>query len=219
MTGFGPPRHLTALILKAFTGWLATAVTYHAVLRPHHLCWGATLAEAEASMPGDSLVPDPFVVSTRAVSIHAAPGSIWPWLVQMGDGRGGLYSYDFLDRTFGILSGPSVNRILPGFQQLRAGDVIPLGRGPDWPVAALDHEHHMVLEPVPARVSWCFALDPDTNGTRLVSRVRIRIYTRTVLWVLAPLIDLAWFIMERRMLLGIRQRAERLETTKAREQR
>ncbi|CAN7386382.1 hypothetical protein LJR078_002395 [Arthrobacter sp. LjRoot78] len=218
MTGSGPPRHLTALIPEGVIGWMASTALYHAALRPHLLRWGATRAERAASMPGDSLVADPFVVSTRAVSIRAAPGSIWPWLAQMGDGRGGLYSHDFLDRAFGILSGPSVNRILPEFQQLGAGDVIPLGRGPDWPVAALDRERHLVLEPVPARVSWCFALNRDTNATRLVSRVRIRIYTRPVLWVLAPLIDLVWFIMERRMLLGIRARAERLENSQAPEE-
>ncbi|WP_160141901.1 hypothetical protein [Arthrobacter sp. SLBN-122] len=149
------------------------------------------------------------MTTTRAVSIKTLPGSIWPWLVQMGDRRGGLYSYDILDRAFGILSGPSAGRILPEFQGLAAGDVIPLGKGPDWPVRILDAERAMVLEPVSGRVSWCFALYPEGDHTRLVSRVRIRIYTKVVLWILAPLVDACWFVMERRMLKGIRQRAEK----------
>ncbi|WP_354170991.1 SRPBCC family protein [Arthrobacter sp. UYEF36] len=162
-------------------------------------------------MPGDELVKDPYLTTTRAVATKAGPGSIWPWLVQLGDGRGGLYSYDVLDRAFGVLSGPSADRILPEFQRLAAGDVIPLGKGPDWPVALLQPERDLVLEPVPGRVSWCFALHPERDVTRLVSRVRIRIYTRGILWMLAPLIDACWFIMERKKLLGIRQRAEALD--------
>ncbi|CAH0129857.1 hypothetical protein SRABI83_00212 [Arthrobacter sp. Bi83] len=161
-------------------------------------------------MPGDGIVDAPYLTTTRAVSIKAAPDSIWPWLVQMGNGRGGLYSYDFLDQAFGILSGPSSERVLPEFQALAAGDVIPLGKGPDWPVAVLRPEQAMVLEPVPGRVSWCFALYANGDTTRLVSRVRIRIYTRAALWILAPLIDVCWFMMERKMLQGIRQRAESL---------
>ncbi|WP_200831387.1 SRPBCC family protein [Arthrobacter sp. SLBN-112] len=161
-------------------------------------------------MPGDGIVDAPYLTTTRAVSITAGPGSIWPWLVQMGDGRGGLYSYDFLDQAFGILSGPSSDMVLPEFQGLALGDVIPLGKGPDWPVAVLQPEQAMVLEPVSGRVSWCFGLYPDGNTTRLVSRVRIRNYSRAALWILAPLIDVCWFMMERKMLQGIRQRAENL---------
>ena len=207
------PGHLAQLpprILRTVGAILAAVAAYHRFLRPLHLHWGTSREEGERSMPGDELVNGPYITTTRAVSIKAGPGSIWPWLVQMGDRRGGLYSYDFLDRAFGILSGPSADRILPEFQRLAAGDVIPLGKGPDWPVVVLDSERAMVLEPLSGRVSWCFALYPNGDSTRLVSRVRIRIYTRTVLWFLAPLIDTCWFIMERRMLKGIRQRAEKL---------
>ena len=196
--------------LRVAAGTLSGVAAYHRFLRPLHLHWGASRAEAELVMPGDGIVDAPYLTTNRAVSIKAAPESIWPWLVQMGDGRGGLYSYDFLDQAFGILSGPSSDRVLPEFQALAAGDVIPLGKGPDWPVAVLRPEQAMVLEPVPGRVSWCFALYPNGDTTRLVSRVRIRIYTRAALWILAPLIDLCWFIMERKMLQGIRQRAENL---------
>jgi hypothetical protein len=204
-------RHFAQLprkILRLVGAIVATMAVYHRFLRPLHLQWGASKEEEERSMPGDEVVHAPYMTTTRAVSIKAGPDTIWPWLVQMGDRRGGLYSYDFLDRAFGILSGPSADKILPEFQGLAAGDVIPLGKGPDWPVVVLDFERAMVLEPVSGRVSWCFALYPNGDLTRLVSRVRIRIYTRTVLWILAPLVDACWFTMERRMLEGIRQRAE-----------
>ena len=204
------PAQWRPKILRILGAILATVAAYHQFLRPLHLHWGANKDEEERPMPGDEFVNDPYVTTTRAVSIKARPGSIWPWLVQMGDRRGGLYSYDVLDRAFGILSGPSADRILPEFQRLAAGDVIPLGKGPDWPVQVLDPERAMVLEPVSGRVSWCFALSPDGDVTRLVSRVRVRIYTRAVLWILAPLVDACWFIMERKMLKGIRRRAEKL---------
>ncbi|MGX1161266.1 hypothetical protein FBY31_0360 [Arthrobacter sp. SLBN-100] len=208
----GLSPQLLPRIFRIVGAILAAVDAYHRFLRPLHLQWGASKEEAERSMPGDELVDAAYITTTRAVSIKAGPGDIWPWLVQMGDRRGGLYSYDFLDRAFGILSGPSADRILPEFQRLAAGDVIPLGKGPDWPVAVLDPERAMVLEPVSGRVSWCFALYPNGDLTRLVSRVRIRIYTRPVLWILAPLVDACWFIMERKMLKGIRQRAEKLDS-------
>lgn len=197
-------------ILRVAAGILAAVAAYHRFLRPLHLHWGTSREEPDRAMPGDDIVDAPYLTTTRAVSIKAAPDSIWPWLVQMGNGRGGLYSYDFLDQAFGILSAPSSDKVLPEFQSLAAGDVIPLGRGPDWPVAVLHPQQAMVLEPVPGRVSWSFALYPNGSTTRLVSRVRIRIYTRAVLWILAPLIDMCWFIMERKMLQGIQQRAENL---------
>jgi hypothetical protein len=209
--GSGKGKRRLPVMLTTAGAYLAIVAAYHRLLRPLHLHWGASTEETKRSMPGDGLVDDPYMTTTRAVPIKAGTASIWPWLVQMGDGRGGLYSYDFLDRAFGMLSGPSADRILPEFQGLAAGDVIPLGKGPDWPVAALQPERALVLEPVPGRVSWSFTLYPDGAVTRLVSRVRIRIYTRAILWVLAPLIDACWFTMERQMLLGIRQRAEKLQ--------
>jgi hypothetical protein len=68
------------------------------------------------------------------VTIRARADDIWPWLAQMGYRRGGLYSYDWLDRLFGYLDRPSAEEILPEYQSIRVGDTIPLGRGPDWPV-------------------------------------------------------------------------------------
>lgn len=145
------------------------------------------------------------------MTVRAPAERIWPWLVQMGYRRGGLYSYDCLDRFFGYLDRPSANEILPEFQQLGPGDVIPLGNGPDWPVHTVEPNHALVLNPDSSdfNVSWAFVLDPRQAGTtRLMSRVRasFRPNPLTTVLVLEP----AALLMERRMLLGIKQRAERL---------
>jgi hypothetical protein len=186
-------------------------VGYHRFLRPLHLHWGATVDEVLRPMPGDEAVRDPYIVTTRAVTIRAAPRHVWPWLVQIGDQRGGLYSYDWLDRLFGFTSYRSADTVLQEFQHPSVGDVIPMGRGPSWPITVVQPEHALVVEPVPSGVTWCFELHAaDDLATRLVSRVRTRVWSKAVLWLLAPFVDGAWFLMERKMLLGIKQRAEAL---------
>jgi hypothetical protein len=82
--------------------------------------WGATDAEVAAAMPGDELVPDPQLGYTRAITIDAPPEDVWPWLVQMGQGRGGLYSYDGLENLVGC-DIHSADRVIADFQQLAAG--------------------------------------------------------------------------------------------------
>ncbi|HET9738719.1 MAG TPA: hypothetical protein VFP78_11430 [Solirubrobacteraceae bacterium] len=154
---------------------------------------------------------DPYTVSTRAVSIRARPEQIWPWLAQMGAGRGGLYSYDWLDRLFGYTSAASSDKILPQFQGLAVGDVIPLGSGPSWPVIVADRNQALVVEPVTGAVSWAWTLSVlDASTTRLISRVRVRLGHKPLLLACAPAVDLPWFLMERKMLRGIKRRAEGL---------
>ena len=96
---------------------------YPALLRTRCLTWGATSDEINRQMPGDDLVPDPDLVATRAVTIAAPPHAIWPWLVQMGSGRGGVYTYDWIENLFG-LGMHSASEILPQFQDLDVGDVL-----------------------------------------------------------------------------------------------
>jgi hypothetical protein len=173
-------------VATAAAALLTVMTAYHVLVRPRMLGWGATQAEIDRALPGDDRVRDPFVVSTRAVSIAAGPRDVWPWLAQMGNGRGGLYSYDRLDMLFGYLAAPSSDVILQEFQQLAAGDVVPLGRGPDWPVCLADPEHALVVEPAGGSVTWCWALDgADDSCTRLVSRVRLRVGSRSLSCCLA----------------------------------
>src|SRR6185369_3036581 len=110
---------------------------------------------------------------------------------------------------FGFISGPSADVVLSKHQVLEVGDVIPLGRGTSWPVALVDRERCLVLEPVPGAVTWCFFLDPTGDSAmRLISRVRVGLGPKALLYVLSPLVDAPWFLMERKMLLGIKTRAE-----------
>ena len=164
-------------------------------------------------MAGDALLVNPTYSGTMAVTVDAAPEHIWPWLVQIGYQRGGLYSYDWLDRLFGYLDRPSATRILPEFQNLAVGDVIPLGQGPGWPVAALEPNRALVLDMRNLGGFdwvWQFGLYAvGENRTQLVSRSCVR--TRSVWARLATYaIEPAGFIMTRRMLLGLKQRAEAL---------
>jgi hypothetical protein len=153
-------------------------------------------------MPGDSVVADPTFNATRAVTIDAPPEAVWPWIIQIGYLRAGFYSYDRLDND-GI---PSAERILPEFQQLAAGDSIPLTSDGYAAVAALEPNRSMLLvtgEEGPW--TWAWGLYPvSTDQTRLVTRLRFgttRIRTRLVL-------DAFEIVMMRKCLLGIKRRVE-----------
>jgi hypothetical protein len=193
---------------------LAFSVLYWFPIRRWMNQWGATSSDLARVMAGDSLLADPTYSGTMAVTVNARPEHIWPWLVQIGYQRGGLYSYDWLDRLFGYLDRPSATRILPEFQHLAVGDRIPLGQGPSWPVAVLEPNRALVLDMRNMMGGldwvWQFGLYPiDEKRTRLISRSRVRAQT---MWarLLTHAIEPAGFIMTRRMLLGLKQRAEAL---------
>ncbi len=198
----------------AFLGGTALGV-YLRFIRPWHLRWGTSDEELQRPMPGDDEIQRPLYATTRAVTINAEPADIWPWLVQMGYQRGGLYSYDWLDRLFRILDHPSADRIIPEFQHLQVGDVIPLGAGPSWPVKALEPNQSLLIllrDPQNPEfgLTWVWALySLDERNTRLVSRVRGRLPLTLGGVFMLLLLEPTGFIMERKMLLGIKRRAER----------
>ena len=183
------------------------AVLYWFPIRRWMKRWGAAPADLTRVMAGDHLLPDPTYSSTMAITVNAPPEHIWPWLVQIGYQRGGLYSYDWVDQLFGYLDGPSSVEILENFQNVTAGDVIPIGRVGGWLVRIVDAPRSFVIEPVPGKVSWAFSLyEYEPGRTRLVTRIRARLAFSVINLALDP----AEFIMIRRMLLGIRERAENL---------
>ena len=198
---------LTVLVILAF------AALYWFLIRRWINQWGASPSELARVMAGDSLLPDYTYSGTTAVTVNARPEDIWPWLVQIGYQRGGLYSYDWLDRLFGYLDRPSATRILPAFQHLAVGDHIPLGRGPSWPVGGLEPNRALVLDMRNmSRLDWVwqFGIYPiDDMRTRLVSRSRVRAHAVSAR-LLTHAIEPAGFLMTRRMLLGLKQRAEAL---------
>jgi hypothetical protein len=193
------------------------ALTYVAVVilaRPWHSRWGSSDADLRAALPGDSLVPHPHYTIQHAVTIRAAPDDVWPWLVQLGQDRGGFYSYDWLERAFGDRI-RNADRVHPEWQTLREGDLVRAtqpdylgGRfGPDigWRVVGLEPGRAIALG------GWgAFVLQPANGATRLIVRTRGAGSPNVALAPFGLLVfEPAHFIMERRMLLGIKERVER----------
>ena len=192
---------------------LTLAVLYWFPIRRWMSRWGTSPSDRARVMAGDGLLANPTYSGTMAVIVNAPPKHVWPWLVQIGYQRGGSYSYDWLDRLFGYLDRPSATRILPEFQRLAAGDRIPLGMGPSWPVAVVEPCRALVLDMrnmAGFDWVWQFGLYPvDEKRTQLVSRSRVHpqtVWARLFTYAIEP----AGFLMTRRMLLGIKQRAEAL---------
>jgi hypothetical protein len=191
---------------------LGVVLLYRLVLRQPLLTWGATQDEANGSLPGDELLLQADLVSTRAVSISAPPSAVWPWLVQMGQGRGGAYTYDWIENLFG-LDMHSADRIVAAWQHLDVGDTIgvkPDGSGLQ--VARLDDERVLASRSEDGTWVWSFVLEPRGAGTRLVSRNRFstKDLSPVARLVLLALTEPGSWVMERKMLLGIKERAERL---------
>jgi hypothetical protein len=192
-----------------------TVVVAAALVRRWQLRWGATEAEITASRPGDELVPDPDLTADRAITIHAGIDDVWPWIVQLGQGRGGFYSYDGLENLIGcdIHSALQVN---PEWQHLDVGDAVRLAPEVALTVAVVKPPRTLVLQggvwPGPAAApydfTWTFDLSPASeNTTRLIVRERYA-YTRWWTRLMVEPLTVVSFVMSQRMLRGIRDRAE-----------
>ena len=187
----------------------AATLVYFRFVRDWHLHWGATPEEAHGAAAGDDLMPDPDIVSTRVVEIDTPPSAIWPWLVQMGPGRGGAYTYDWIERRLGI-DIRNTDRIMPEFQGLKVGDEIPMP-GYAMRVERLDPERALVVRSSNHAWVWSFELRPAGGRTRLISRNRFDTSALPVKDKLAyPVIEPGSWVMERKMLRTIKERAERL---------
>jgi hypothetical protein len=185
---------------------------YLLLFRRRCLTWGARDDEVSAKLPGDELLPDASLVSTRAITIDAPPDAIWPWLVQMGSGRAGAYTYDWIENLFG-LNMHSADEILPQFQDIEVGDELPMGpNGPAMRVEVLEPDHTLALRIADGNWVWIFALLAEDGATRLISRNRIDTGSLPVLTrALYPLfMEPGSLVMERKMLRGLKARAERL---------
>jgi hypothetical protein len=205
-------RKATSLVAGTAVAAGLGALAYPLFFRRWCLTWGARPDEVSRKLPGDELLTEPGIISTRAVGVDAPASSIWPWLVQMGPGRGGAYTYDWIENLFG-LGMHSVGEILPQYQDLQVGDAQRLGkRGPLLRVAVLEAERSLVLRSDDGNWVWAFSLVPEKTGTRLISRNLIATPGAALpvrllnLLVMEP----GSLIMERKMLLGIKQRAEGL---------
>jgi hypothetical protein len=200
----------------ALTAIGSAAAAYILLARQRQLGWGATNQESDASLVGDDLITNADLSATRAITIRASADQVWPWIAQMGQGRGGFYSYDFLENLIGC-DIQSADRIVPEWQNVAVGDEVKLAPELGLAVALLDRGRSLVLRggiPMgktasPYDFTWAFALraEPDET-TRLLVRERYA-YTRPWARLLVEPTELVSFVMSQKMLRGIRDRSER----------
>ncbi len=197
-------RLIRTLLFAVLSAVIVSSAAYFLFVRPRVRSWGLDPTEAELPLPGDDLIAEPSAIETRGITIDAPVARVWPWLVQMGFGRGGWYSYDMLDNK-----GKSAEQILPEFQALEPGDIMPTHPGGGFLVKTLEPERALVLYtdtelvrsqaeqadgtaalPTPGlkvsggimaasypefSASWAFYLEPTEDGqTRLIERFRAR---------------------------------------------
>jgi hypothetical protein len=181
--------------------------------RPWVLNWGSMPREQAAVLPADELLGEVALQTTRAVTVEAPASAIWPWLVQMGPRpRAGVYTYDWIERRLGI-DIENADRILPEFQHLEPGEFFTLDpkKGSGLAVRVVEPGRALVLQWRPGDSTWAFVIEPaGPNQSRLISRNRIpggglRFWIGMVLFM-----EAGSLVMERKMLLGIKARAERL---------
>lgn len=180
----------------------------YVLLRRPILTWGATEAEAASRLPGDELLESADGVTTRAIGIQAPASAVWPWLAQMGPApRGGAYTYDWVENLLG-LSMHSADRVLPEFQRPEVGDTIGLGQN-QMRIERVEHDQVLAWRSEDGNWVWTFVLEETNGSTRLISRNRFRLPTVSSRIGMLPM-EPGSLVMERKMLRGIKQRAEGL---------
>jgi hypothetical protein len=194
----------------------AAAAAYIFFVRPRHLRWGATDRESDEPLPGDELIAKADLTATRAITIRAPAEQVWPWIAQLGQGRGGFYSYDFLENLMGC-GIHSATRIVREWQDVEVGDEVRLHPEVALEVAAVEHGRWLILHggvpmgnaPPPYDFTWAFVLqDQADETTRLLVRERYA-YTRAWAPLLIEPAEAISFLMSQKMLRGIRDRTER----------
>ena len=188
----------------------ALAGLYTLVLRKSVLNWGATDQETSARLPGDELLEHADGVSTRAIDIDAPTAAVWPWLAQMGPApRGGAYTYDWIENLLG-LNMHSTDGVLPEFQHPEVGETFSLGSN-RMRMDRVESERVLAWRSEDGNWVWTFVLEPRDGGTRLISRNRFRLANLVARIGMLPM-EPGSLVMERKMLRGIKERAEHLSS-------
>lgn len=196
-----------ARLVTPLAGAVVAAMAAYLTLGRRWLrCWGATPDECSRPLPGDSDVPSPAITSTWAVTIDAPVDQVWPWLAQIGHDRGGFYSYAWLENLAGCQL-HNADEIHPEWQQREVGETVLLHPSAGLPLSVFEPGHALALK------GWgSFVLEPiDPGRCRLITRSRVKRGWPAVMYAL--LMEIPHFIMQRKMMLEIKARAER--TTQA----
>jgi hypothetical protein len=216
--------------VAAVGAWLLSIVVYVLVLRPWHMTLGCTAEEAHRHLAGDDLLPTPSLQATHAITIRAPAAEIWPWLIQMGQGRAGFYSYDWLEQLFGCAI-ENAGEIVPSLQTMKVGDGISLHpKSPPLTVAEVQPHRAIVLAGGPELqpgmprdrswyrfhtyqgYTWTFTLDEQPDGTtRLIARIRVAWNKHRFghFFRSRVFLEPVHTIMQRKMNRGIKERVER----------
>jgi hypothetical protein len=209
---------------------IAGNLIFQPITRSHYRRWGATDEEMQRALPGDERVPNPNVLTTMAITIDAPASEIWPWVAQLGQERGGMYSYELLE-NLARCKMRNADRVVPDWE-MKVGDQMRMGpQGyPVNQVVALERGHWLLMagadlktgfaDPLPQagqttyiNYAWVLYLDERPDGTtRLISRTRLAYAPRTLAFKLMweVLTDPIGCAMMRKMLLTLKQRAEKL---------
>ncbi len=216
------PNRIAIAALGAAFPWV-----YELVLSPWQLNWGSSQSELHRKWPGDDLILNPIYESTHAVTINAAASRVWPWLLQIGQNRGGFFSYDWLENLAGA-DIHTINHIVPELQRIETGDLVLLAPNIGLVVWEVIPEHALVLRAMDPNTgkavspdinanfftdsTWTFIIDERGEGvTRLIARFRMDGNPRVVLKeAIHYLLETPHFIMQRKMLLGIKRLAEQM---------
>jgi hypothetical protein len=194
----------------------SAAAAYVLSARRLQFGWGATEEESDGPLVGDHLIATADLTATRAITIGASADDVWPWIAQLGQGRGGFYSYDFLENLVGC-DIHSADRIVPEWQDVAVGDEVKLFPEGPLEVAAVEAGRSLVIRgavpmgntPPPYDFTWAFTLRERPDGTtRLLVRERYAYSQRWAPLLVEPAAAMS-FVMTRKMLRGIRDRAER----------
>ncbi len=226
-------RNILETVFAAIT--ILLVIVFSPFIRQWYNRWGATDEEVQRCFPGDGRTPNPRLTYTRAITIQASVETVWGWLVQMGHGKGGLYSYEALENLIGC-DMHNADRLLPDFQCLQVGDAVRLGpKGyPLFKVVDLQPCRYILLagadpkteqigemaDPMPPTYvisNWLFFLQHQTDGTtRLIVHDKMDYssgLTNSILW--RVLMEPINFMMERKTMIGIKQRAEEMHKRSA----
>jgi hypothetical protein len=192
------------------------AAAYILAVRSWQLRWGATGEERAATLAGDDLIANPDLTATRAITVGTSAEQVWPWIAQLGQGRGGFYSYDGLENLVGA-DIHNADQVVAEWQDIAVGDEVRLAPEVGLTVASLEPGGSLVLRGAPViggmaapyDFTWAFVVHELGDGaSRLIVRERYG-YLRPWAPLLVEPVEAISFVMSRRMLLGIKGRAER----------